>query len=123
MEKENKKFNFYKTNENDSDTTGTIAAVIVPFVHTYLHLFKHSLGFTVNNILALDNLNFQPMRNFYFYFQYKRYYKKFIKLLAVYTDLELCGSVLGKEYEKTVAKRLIDNYLKYPDVSYFYFKH
>lgn len=74
-----------------------------------------------SDIVALDNLNFQPMRNFYF--QGKRYYKRYIKLLAVYTDLELCASIRGEEYDKTIAERLVLNYQTYLDVSYFYCKH
>lgn len=50
-------------------------------------------------------------------FQGKRYYKRYIKLLALYTDLELCASMLGNEYDINIAERLVLNYQTYLDVS------
>lgn len=49
--------------------------------------------------------------------QGKRYYKRFIKLLGLYTDLELCASIRGVEYDKSVAERIVLNYQTYLDVS------
>lgn len=52
-------------------------------------------------------------------FQGKRYYKRYIKLLALYTDLELCASIRGDEYDINIAERLVLNYQTYLDVSLF----
>lgn len=57
--------------------------------------------------------------------QGKRYFKRFIKLLAIYTDLELCASIRGTEYDKSIAERIVLNYQTYLDVSIIlmYFRH
>ena len=49
--------------------------------------------------------------------QGKRYYKRFIKILSIYTDLELCASLRGAEYDKAIAERIVLIYQTYLDVS------
>lgn len=49
-------------------------------------------------------------------FQGKRYYKRFIRILAVYTDLELFASTRGAEYDRDIAERIALTYQTYLDV-------
>ncbi|XP_055295910.1 uncharacterized protein LOC129565268 [Sitodiplosis mosellana] len=66
------------------------------YIRTYLHIYKYL---------------FRSLE------KGKRYYKRFIKILSIYTDLELCASLRGAEYDKSIAERIVLIYQTYLDHS------
>lgn len=40
------------------------------------------------------------------YFQGKDYFRRITKILAIYTDLELCSSIAGMEWDSELANRI-----------------
>lgn len=83
-----------------------------------MHIFKYLLR---SHQLVCVVLHVITMRwsfaKIVLFLQGKRYYKRVIKILAIYTDLELCSSIRGNEYDKTIAERLVLIYQTYLDVS------
>lgn len=57
--------------------------------------------------------------NVFIYFQGKDYFQRITKILAIYTDLELCSSVLGVELDPETANRIQFTYSTYLQVSFF----
>lgn len=46
------------------------------------------------------------MNNLSSHFQEKTYFRRVVKILAAYTDMELCGSVAGSEWDSDIANRI-----------------
>lgn len=84
-----------------------IAEHLSNYIRTYLYVYRYLYrSFEMVSKIINDDKCGQLFHSSYSHPQGKRYFKRVIKILAIYTDMELLASVLGKEYDVTIAERI-----------------
>lgn len=100
------------TKDYDKLIKPKIAEHLSNYIRTYLYVYRY-LYRSYEMVSATEAPRNSPLTQFNNYFQIfpfltqgKRYFKRIIKILAIYTDMELCASIRGIEYDAAIAERV-----------------